>query len=271
MPNGLASSDPARDPDFPSGPPESQRIRVLLPLALPGALDYRAAPGPGLRPGAFVRVPLGTRERIGVVWDAEVEAGDGPAEGRLKDVLEVLDAPPMGAVMRRFIDWVAAYTLSPPGAVLKMAMSVPKALTPETPVAAYLATTDWRAPDGFRMTPQRQKVLDLTASGPPRTMADIRNETGAGSTVVKGLAEAGALTVHAEAPPSPFGIPDPERAGPALTPAQSEAAEQLRAALSAEEFSVTLLDGVTGSGKTEVYFEAIAETLRQGRQALVLL
>ncbi len=268
MPNGHTSSDAVLKPDNGG----AERVRVLLPLALPGALDYRAVPGPGLRPGAFVRVPLGTRERVGVVWDrAADEDRDGFDEARLKDVLEVLDAPPLGAVMRRFIDWVAAYTLAPPGAVLKMAMSVPKALAPEARVTAYLGAPDWQRPEGFRITPQRQKVLDLLAAGPPRTSADIRAETGAGGGVVKGLESAGALALHALAPPSPFAAPDPDRPGPALTPDQASAARKLLDTVRAEAFSVTLLDGVTGSGKTEVYFEAIAETLRRGRQALVLL
>jgi primosomal protein N' (replication factor Y) len=274
MPNGHTSSDAVSNPVKKGG----ERVRVLLPLALPGPLDYRAVTGPGqgLRPGAFVRVPLGSRERVGVVWDrAPAGHGDGDDDGfdeaRLKDVLEVLDAPPMGQVMRRFIDWVAAYTLSPPGAVLRMAMSVPKALLPEAGVTAFLSVPDWKGPEGFRITPQRQKVLDLLAAGPPRTPAEIRAETGAGVGVVKGLHTAGALALHALAPPSPFVAPDPDGSGPVLTPAQAAAADKLRDAVRAEAFSVTLIDGVTGSGKTEVYFEAIAETLRRGRQALVLL
>ena len=265
MPNGHTSSDAVPDPGV-------ERVRVLLPLGLPGPLDYRAVPGPGLRPGAFVRVPLGSAERLGVVWDRDSGAhGDGIDEGRLRDVLEILDAPPLGAVMRRFIDWVAAYTLAPPGAVLKMAMSVPKALAPEAGVSAYLGVPGWPRPEGFRITAQRNKVLELLADGPPRTPADIRAETGAGAGVIKGLEAAGALAVQRLAPPSPFAAPDADLPGPALTPAQAAAAAKLRAAVGAEAFSVTLLDGVTGSGKTEVYFEAIAETLRQGRQALVLL
>ena len=225
-----------------------------------------------MRPGVFVRVPLGSCERIGVVWDQVAdENSDGFDESRLKDVLEVLDAPPMDEVMRCFIDWVSAYTLAPPGAVLKMAMSVPKALITEAGVAAFLGVPDWQEPQGFRITPQRQKVLDLLAAGPPRTPAEIRAETGVGSGVVKGLEASGALVPHALAAPSVFAAPDLNRPGLALTPAQAAAAERLCHAVRTAAFSVNLLDGVTGSGKTEVYFEAIAETLRQGRQALVLL
>ena len=268
MPNGHASSDA----NFPAISQRGSRVRVLLPLALPGPLDYWAPPGSDLRPGAYVRVPLGTRERIGVVWDeGRDDAAPAPDESKLKDVIAILDAPPLPDTMRRFIDWVATYTLSPPGAVLKMAMSVPKALAPPPSVAAYLASPQWQPPSGFRLTAQRCKVLDFLAEAPPRTGADIRAETGAGAAVIKGLVAAGALETHPLAPPSPFAEPDPERSGPELSPAQARAGDKLRDLVGAKAFSVTLLDGVTGSGKTEVYFEAIAEALRQGRQVLVLL
>jgi primosomal protein N' (replication factor Y) len=268
----MANDHASSDRDFPATKDGGCRVKVLLPLALPGVLDYRAVPGPGLRPGAFVLVPLGTRERIGVVWDnKDIDGAKVTDESRLKDVSELLDAPPMPDIMRSFVDWVANYTLSAPGAVLRMAMSVPKALTPPPMLSGFLAEPRWQPPAGFRLTPQRGNVLDLLAEGPPRTSAEIRAETGAGLGVIKGLRGAGALQTHALAAPSPFGIPDPERAGPVLTPAQVAAAQSLSDAVRADSFSVTLLDGVTGSGKTEAYFEAIAETLRQDRQVMVLL
>ena len=103
------------------------RRRVLLPLPLAGAYDYRVPEGmePVPEPGAFVQVPLGGRETLGVVWDGEAD----PAlpERRLKNITAVLDVPPMTASLRKFVDWVAAYTVSPPGAVLRMAMSSPSA------------------------------------------------------------------------------------------------------------------------------------------------
>src|SRR5581483_1123529 len=104
------------------------RIRVLLPLPLAGAYDYLSAGADPPRPGDFVRVPLGRRHVIGVVWDG-APAQDVPDE-RLKNVSGRCEVPPLAEPMRRFIDWVAAYTLTPPGAVLRMAMSVPEALEP---------------------------------------------------------------------------------------------------------------------------------------------
>src|SRR5262245_54548814 len=109
-------------------PDGSERVRVLLPLPLSGAYDYRADTRLRLKPGDFVRVPLGRRAAIGVVWDND--GAEGVSEAKLKDVSSRCAVAAMSGEMRRFIDWVAAYTLSPPGAVLRMAMSVPEALEP---------------------------------------------------------------------------------------------------------------------------------------------
>jgi primosomal protein N' (replication factor Y) len=244
---------------------------VLLPLPLAGAYDYRAEPGNPLCPGDFVVVPLGQREVIGVVWGA---ATGGIAEAKLKPVLERLDTPPMPETMRRFVDWVAHYTMTPPGTVLRMAMSVPAALVPPAPRIAYLraAGTPEALADsgGFRLTPPRRRVLELMTDGPSRAPGEIAREAGVGTGVVRALIEAGAL-VPIELPAGPaFPEPDWRRPPVALSEVQQGAADALRIKLP-EGFSVTLLDGVTGAGKTEVYFEAIAAALARGRQALVLL
>ncbi len=259
----------------------ASRLRVLLPLPLAGAYDYRADFADGLRPGAFVRVPLGGRHLAGVVWDAS-NGADGDtavADSRLKDVGRRCDVPSMPDDMRRFIDWVAAYTLTPPGAVLRMAMSVPEAL--ETPRAVSGVRLAGAAPhpdsidpeDKKRLTPTRRRVLQALAGGPPRAAAELAREAGVGVGVVRAMVDLGWLEL-AEMAPKPPAVPgdgpDGDRAGPALSPDQAAAAAALTGKLDAG-FSVTLLDGVTGSGKTEVYFEAIAAALRAGRQALVLL
>ena len=243
-------------------------VRVLLPLPLPEAYDYRAGDALTLEPGDFVTVPLGRREVIGVVWGP----GEGAVEAaRLRDVIERLDAPPMPAVLRRFVEWVAAYTLSPAGAVLRMAMSVPAALTPPRPVAALRLSEDDPAAHGIRLTAARQRVIDALIGEPPRSAVEIARAAGVGVGVVKGLAEAGLLTPVALPPPPAFAAPDGRHGGPTLAPPQAHAAAALTAAVEAAAFSAVLLDGVTGSGKTEVYFEAIAAALRAGRQVLVLL
>jgi primosomal protein N' (replication factor Y) len=244
---------------------EPHRVQVLLPLPLSGAFDYRVPPGLDLEPGAFVLVPFGRRDTIGVVWATE-GAGD-VAESKLKDVEERLDVPPLTQSTRRFVDWVARYTLSPPGSVLRMAMSVTDALFPEKPRLAYRITDE---PAEFRPTDARKRVLAVAADGFPRAGTELAREAGVGVGVVSGLVKAGALekVLMPERPPPK---PDPSAPPVALSPEQKEAAATLVESVKAGGFGVTVIDGVTGAGKTEVYFEAIAETLRQGRQVLVLL
>ncbi|MBR0679405.1 primosomal protein N' [Roseomonas eburnea] len=243
------------------------RLRVLLPLPLADAYDYRVPPGLAVRPGNFVAVPLGGREVLGVAWDGEPD----PAlpEKRLRNILSVLDAPPMTATLRRFVDWVADYTLSPPGAVLRMAMSAPSALEPPAPQAGWRRAA--ALPGGARITPTRRRVLEVLADGAARAGGELAEAAGVAPAVLRGMADAG-LIEPVLLPRRPrFVPPDPDRPGPELRPEQHQAAEALKATVARRAFATTLLTGVTGSGKTEVYFEAIAECLRQGRQALVLL
>lgn len=247
--------------------PPAARVRVLLPLPLADAYDYRVPAGMALVPGCFVVVPLGGREVAGVVWDGE--ADPTLPEGRLRDIRAVLDAPPMTATLRRFVDWVAAYTLSPPGAVLRMAMSTPSALEPRAPQAGWRAAAP--PPEGARITLPRARVLAVLADGAPRAGNEIARAAEVAPAVLRGMADAGLLEPALLARPAHFAMPDAARPGPALGPEQDHAAAALRAAVDARGFGVTLLTGVTGSGKTEVYFEAIAAALAQGRQALVLL
>jgi primosomal protein N' (replication factor Y) len=246
--------------------PPAARVSVLLPLPLAGPYDYRADGAMPLGRGDFVMVPLGRRDVIGVVWG---DAAGDVVESKLRDVIARLEAPPLPAVSCRFVEWVANYTMSPPGAVLRMAMSVPAALEPPRPIPAWRLADE--PPADLRVTPERRRVLDLLRDGPPRPAAELAREAGVGLGVVKSLAAAGALTAVALPPPAAFDLPDTERTGPTLSPPQSAAAEDLARRVEAAAFSVTALDGVTGAGKTEVYFEAIAAALRKGRQALVLL
>ncbi len=243
-------------------------VSVLLPLPLPGAYDYLVPAGRPLHPGDVVRVPLGRREVAGVVWD---RPADGPpAEvpaNRLKSVLSRYEVPPFPAVQRRFLDWVATYTMASPGAVLRMALSVPAALEPPRPVAAYRLRAG--APPA-KLTAARRRVLAELADGPARPLAELARAAGVSPSVIKGLCDLG-LVESVALPPRPVvAAPDHGRAGPSLSADQAAAAAALVETL-AGGFAVTVLDGVTGSGKTEVYFEAIAAALARGRQVLVLL
>ncbi len=252
----------------------ARRVAVLLPLPLTGPYDYLAPSELALGPGSVVRVPLGRRELAGVVWDPLPDSPGADDKvvplDKLRPVLEVCPVPPLTEVARRFLSWVADYTLAAPGAVLRMALSSPSALEPPRPVTLY-RLSGAAVPEGLRLTPARRRVLGELSEGPARSLADLSRSAGVGGSVVKGLVEAGLVeAVEVIREPS-FETPAPERRGPALSEQQAAAAEALRAAVRRRCFSVTLLDGVTGSGKTEVYFEAIAEALAQGRQALVLL
>jgi primosomal protein N' (replication factor Y) len=254
-------------PPSPEGPETfapGSLISVRLPLPLSEAYDYRVPADLTLRPGDFVRVPLGNRECSGVVW--------GPGAGdiepkRIKEVIGPHDCPPMTDQAMKFVEWVANYAMQPVGAVLKMAMSVPDALDPPAPATGYVRAA---AATDARMTPARTRVL-AAADGPPLIAADLARMAGVSPGVIKGMADAGLL----EARPVPQVVlppaPDPDHLGPALSTDQAPAAMQLAAEAETGGFRVTLLDGVPGAGKTEVYFQAVAAALRQGRQVLVLL
>jgi primosomal protein N' (replication factor Y) len=251
----------ADSPAIPSQTPSQTPLghAVLLPLPLAGCYDYS---GEDVAPGDFVIVPLGNREQVGVVW------GPGTGEiaaGRLKSVIDRLDVPALPEICRRFVDRVAAYTLAPPGAVLRMAMSVSAALEPPREMQAWRLAP--APPATAKLTEARKRVLTVLAEGPPRPTSELAREAGVGGGVVKALAQAGLLEAVSLPQRAPFALPDGNRPGPQLSPDQRKAAD----ALVARESGVTLLDGVTGSGKTEVYFEAVAAALRSGKQALVLL
>ena len=251
-----------------AGTLKTKRFRVLLPFASGRAYDYRAPGDLELEVGDVVRVPLGPRQVHGAVWQSLTGAeADAVEEGRLRDIVDRLDVPPLPESLRRFIDWVAGYTLAAPGSVLRMALSVRDALVAPAPRRGVVATG--RRP--ARMTPQRARVLAAASAATPRPRAELARAAAVTPAVVQGLVAAGSLAEVAlpEAPAAaPEGAPG---TAPDLTGAQRCAADRLVARTRSRHYSASLLDGVTGSGKTEVYFEAIAETLRQGRQCLVLL
>lgn len=240
------------------------RLRVLLPLPLSGAFDY-ACPESLAKPdaGAFVRVPFGNRTMTGVVWDSG--APSGVDESKIKNISAVCDLPPMTESNRRLIDWVADYTLSAPGAVLKMAMSVDDAFTGVGETEGYVKSA---VPPEIKMTAARRKVLDVLTRT-PQTAAEIARLAGVSVSVVAGLARQGALTPE-KIRPVVFERPRPDPNAVTLSAGQMAAADALSGSVGAG-FSATLLNGVTGSGKTEVYFDMIARALEQGRQALILL
>ncbi len=247
---------------------------MLLPLPLAGPYDY-AAGAHALSPGDYVRVPLGPRTVTGVIWDGDAaEAGDKEpvAEHKLREVETRIDLPPMPETLRRLIDWVAAYTLAAPGAVLKMTLNTPQALKPPPMRTVYrVGDVDGGTGAAIRMTPARQRVLDILADGPPQTASAVAEAAAVSSSVVKGLEKAGVLIAQKSKGDAPFAMPDPGHPRAELSEVQQTAADSVSAAVQKKSFEVLLLDGVTGAGKTEVYFEGIAAALELKRETLILV
>ncbi|NHQ74857.1 primosomal protein N' [Roseovarius gahaiensis] len=228
-------------------------------------LDYRAPEG-GCHSGAFVEVPLGPRKVIGVVW--------GPGRGdfdrsKIRQVIRVLDVAPMRAEMQDFLQRAADYTLTPMPAMLRLATRAPGLTNPPSMQKIYRLGQG--APD--RMTDARRRVLEVLEEfgGLAFTLKELAEQAGVTASVIKGLVKHGAV-VEEDCPRDlPYSPLAPDRPGKALTEDQATAAESLRSGICGGGYGTTLLRGVTGSGKTEVYLEAVANTLRQRRQALVLL
>jgi primosomal protein N' (replication factor Y) (superfamily II helicase) len=241
----------------------TEAVPVLLPLPLDEPFDYALPGGESLPPGSHVEVPFGPRHVIGVVWD-EMASGR-VADRRLKAVRRRIDTPPMPQALRDLVRHIAATTLHPLGSALRLALSVPAALEPPAPKLGLVAADV--AADA--LSPARQRVLAAIADRVPRIPAEVARAAGVSGGVVKAMTEAG-LLLRKPLPEPASAPPMPASASVSLSPSQAEAAQALCAAMR-RGHSVTLLEGVPGAGKTEVYLEAIAAVLEQGRQVLVLL
>ncbi|KEP68075.1 primosome assembly protein PriA [Thioclava dalianensis] len=242
---------------------EGARLSVLTAEPIGKPLDYRAPEG-GCWEGAFVEVPLGPRRVLGVVWGP----GDGDFDmAKLRAANRVFDVAPMRTELRDFLVKMADYTMTPLPQVLRLATRAPGLGDPPGMRKIYRLGDHEPA----RMTDARARVLEVLEAhgGAGYHLGELAQLAGVTTQVVKGLVKSGAV-IETEVPRDlPFARLDPNRPGKALSEAQAQAAQALRA--SAGGYSTTLLKGVTGSGKTEVYLEAVAQCLAQGRQALVLL
>jgi primosomal protein N' (replication factor Y) len=242
-----------------------KRARVVTLNAALGPLDYRVPDGMDVVPGSIVVAPLGPRQLLGVAWDAERLPTNEVPDSRLRPLAGAVDVPPIAAPLRRLCEWTADYYLSPIASVLRMVLPSSAALDGPRQLTEYRATG--LVPE--RLTPQREKAL-RALEGRQGTIRELATHAGVSDGVLRGLVNAGALEAVAVDADRPLACPDPDFAPPDLNDDQGKAAASLSSAIG-KGFDPALLDGVTGSGKTEVYFEAIAECLRQGKQALVLL
>ena len=244
---------------------EGTLVAVLTTQPLDRALDYKAPEG-GCWQGAFVEVPLGPRKVLGVVW--------GPGRGdfdyaRVRSVIRVLDAAPMRDELRSFLERAGDYTLTPLPAMLRLATRAPG--LGDAPSMRKIYRLGDTEPE--RMTDARRRVLDVLSDmgGLALTQGELAETAGVTPSVIKGLAKMGAVREEEAPRDTPFPRLDPDYGGKALADDQAVAAQDLRAGVASGRYGTVLLKGVTGSGKTEVYLEAVAECLAQGRQALVLL
>ncbi len=238
-------------------------VAVMVSVSVEGPYSYRVPRGMDVTRGSIVAVPLVGRLTLGVVWG---EPRDNYAHNRLKDIEIAYDVPPLSEELLKTVDWVSRYTLAPPGLVLRAVLRSTEALEPDRPVTAYRRTGH----EPERMTPARIRVLETLADGEAWTRTLLVGTSGVSPSVIEGLERAGALE-RLEIPAPPVALPpDPDADPPALSAEQAAALAQIRQ-IDPRHFGVALLDGVTGGGKTEVFFEAVADTLRAGRQALILL
>ena len=244
---------------------EGTLVAVLTTQPLDRALDYKAPEG-GCWQGAYVEVPLGPRKVLGVVW--------GPGQGdfdyaRVRSVIRVLDAAPMRDELRSFLERAGDYTLTPLPAMLRLATRAPG--LGDAPSMRKIYRLGDTEPE--RMTDARRRVLDVLSDmgGLALTQGELAETAGVTPSVIKGLAKMGAVREEEAPRDTPFPRLDPDYGGKALADDQAFAAQDLRAGVASGRYGTVLLKGVTGSGKTEVYLEAVAECLAQGRQALVLL
>jgi primosomal protein N' (replication factor Y) len=247
------------------------RIRLLVMNAALPVLDYRAPHGMTVEPGSVVVAPLGPRQILGVVWEPERLPAEEVGDNRLRPILNVLPVPPLPAPLRRLIEWTADYYCASLASVARMALSSSAALQ------GGRTMTEYRLVEGAepgRMTTQRKQALERLpgAQGTLRELAEI---AGVSEAVLRGLTNNGLMEAVQVDLDRPYPPADPEHDVPTLSDGQQEAADRfidaVRKGRQKEGFTPFLLDGVTGSGKTETYFEAVAEAIRLGRQTLVLL
>ncbi len=241
-------------------------VCVLTTQPIDRALDYKAPEGGCFR-GAFVEVPLGPRKVLGVVWGA----GRGDFDiSKIRSVIRVLDVAPMRDELRLFLEKSGEYTLTSMASMLRLATRAPGLMDPPAMQKIYVRGT---LHEGVKLTEARKRVLDILDEygGAPFTLGELSELAGVTSSVVKGLVKLGVVLEQNTPRDAAFPTLDASASGKNLTDAQSQAAQALREIVAQDHYATALLRGVTGSGKTEVYLEAVAQTLGQGHQVLVLL
>ena len=242
------------------------RVRLLVFNAALGVLDYRVPAGMNAPVGSVVIAPLGPRQVLGIVWEPERLPGVEVAESKLRPILEVLPVPPLPAPLRRLIEWTADYYCAPLSSVARMALGSTAALRGGGTTTEYRLTGN----EPQRLTPQRAAAMDAL-HGEQASIRELAAISGVSEGVLRGMAGAGLLEAVSVDLDRPYPRARADFAAPTLSADQRAAASMFVAAVRERGFQPFLLDGVTGSGKTECYFEGVAQALLNGGQVLVLL
>jgi primosomal protein N' (replication factor Y) len=235
---------------------------VIIPLPVPEPFDYLVPDEMALAPGDHVLVPLGPRK----IWGLVREVRETPATNRnLKAVAERIEVAPLPANTLAFVEWASRWQIAPPGDPMAIALRGLRSEPPRPPKRLVLT-----GEPPSKLTPARERVLDAAQAGAPTAVA-LAEAAGVSTGVIKALIDDGALTWVELAEGQTFPEPDPEHSPAALNPSQAAAADALGQMIRAGGFQAALIDGVTGSGKTEVYLEAVAHALRADPQGQVLV
>jgi len=242
------------------------RVRLLVFNPVLSVLDYRLPAGMATEFGSLVIAPLGPRQVLGIVWEPERLEGDEVPESKLRPILEVLPVPPFSLALRNLIEWTADYYVAPMNSVARMTLGSMAALR------GGGTTTEYRLSghEPKRLTPQRAAAMDAL-DGEQASIRELAELASVSEGVLRGMVGAGLLEPVTVDLDRPYPRARADFAVPELSADQQAAADLFVAAVRAGGFTPFLLDGVTGSGKTECYFEAVAEAIRMKRQVLVLL
>lgn len=245
-------------------------VPVLLPVALNQTYDYKVPPELDVDVGMFVKVPFGPQVRTGVVWHQSIGGSGKPVDAKkLKAIQDCLDVPPLPELSMQFAEWIARYCIGDLGMVLRMMMSASAVFETQKPKFGVKRVAG--APLPARMTDARQRVVDVSNDGEVRTKGRLAEDAACSTAVINGLVKSGVL-VECALPAPVYRAPQHDHAKITFEDSDQQAAvHALTSAVDGQNFSTTLIDGVTGSGKTEVYFEAVARVLKHDHQALIML
>ena len=241
-------------------------VKVLIPNVINTGYDYRLTCDADI--GTFVRCSVMNRQYIGVI----IGAGDSNlAPEKIKPVIEICN---MGQMSESDLDWIfkmSSWTLMAPGAVLRLILNVPDAFSPPIVEQLYAYNFDINV----KMTESRQRIMDAFQSNnnDAMSMNDIVNIAHVGGSVVKTMIKNNGLIPvdMREKQNNVYNYHYFDTGSVVLNDEQKSAADIIATAIDKDEFAVYLLDGITGSGKTQVYFDSVLRAYNNGKSVLLMM